>query len=57
LCAKIRQFDSVTPIIFFSGDEPARDDAELECGVQDYVLKPVRQSAAIHLTGHEHRLE
>lgn len=42
LCGKIRKFDSVTPIIFFSGDAvtPAQCEVALECGAQAYVLKP-----------------
>ncbi|MGB9179125.1 MAG: response regulator [Pyrinomonadaceae bacterium] len=40
LCRRIREFDSTTPIIFYSGEAPERLRLELECGAQDYVLKP-----------------
>jgi CheY-like chemotaxis protein len=39
LCAKIRQFDRTTPIIFYSGDA-YESDAALACGAQDFVIKP-----------------
>ncbi|HYY57772.1 MAG TPA: response regulator [Pyrinomonadaceae bacterium] len=40
LCEKIREFDRTTPIIFYSGDAPDQLDSALECGAQDYVMKP-----------------
>jgi two-component system response regulator ResD len=40
LCLKIREFDRTTPIIFYSGDTPERLRSALECGAQDYVMKP-----------------
>jgi DNA-binding response OmpR family regulator len=40
LCAKIREFDLQTPIIFYSGDVPERLSSVLECGAQEVVMKP-----------------
>ena len=40
LCEKIREFDPKTPIIFYSGDAPEQLQRALECGAQDYVMKP-----------------
>ncbi len=41
LCQKIREFDAVTPIIFYSGEAYETDRARaLACGAQDYVVKP-----------------
>jgi DNA-binding response OmpR family regulator len=40
LCEKIREFDQKTPIIFYSGDTPEQLGRALECGAQDYVVKP-----------------
>jgi DNA-binding response OmpR family regulator len=40
LCEKTREFDAKTPIIFYSGDTPERLQPVLECGAQDYVMKP-----------------
>lgn len=40
LCERIRKFDPLTPIIFFSGEAPGQRLTELECDVQAYVLKP-----------------
>lgn len=64
LCAKIRQFDPVTPIIFFSGEAyPERRDSALTCGAQEYVVKPeldsLRQSIrrVINTATHSLRLE
>lgn len=41
LCRRIRQFDSDTPIVFYSGDahQSAKDEAFL-AGAQGYVVKP-----------------
>ena len=39
LCAKIRQFDRTTPIIFYSGDAHESDEV-LAFGAQGYVIKP-----------------
>jgi DNA-binding response OmpR family regulator len=40
LCAKIREFDERTPIIFFSGETPQRLQLALKCGAQACVMKP-----------------
>ena len=40
LCAKIREFDRTTPIIFYSGDAPEHLSSALQCGAQDWVVKP-----------------
>ena len=40
LCERIREFDSRTPIIFYSGDHPARLQESLDCDVQGVVMKP-----------------
>lgn len=40
LCAAIRAHDEKTPIIFYSGDHPARLKEATECSVQGYVMKP-----------------
>ena len=40
LCAKIREFDSTTPIIFFSGESPEHLQSASLCGAQDWVVKP-----------------
>lgn len=40
LCAKIREFDRATPIIFYSGETRERLHSLLECGAQDCVMKP-----------------
>jgi two-component system catabolic regulation response regulator CreB len=41
LCRRIREFDSLTPIVFFSGDcrEAARYES-INAGAQAYVTKP-----------------
>ncbi|HEX8127843.1 MAG TPA: response regulator [Pyrinomonadaceae bacterium] len=41
LCERLREFDRVTPIIFFSGeDRESERQRVLSCGAQDYVEKP-----------------
>ena len=40
LCASIREFDSETPIIFYSGDHPTRLKEALECNAQGFIMKP-----------------
>jgi CheY-like chemotaxis protein len=40
LCESIREFDKVTPIVFYSGDHPSRLKKALECDAQGFVLKP-----------------
>ncbi len=40
LCIKIREFDRMTPIIFYSGEAPEELHSEMKCGVQECVMKP-----------------
>ncbi len=40
LCESIREFDSQTPIVFYSGDHPSRLREALECNAQGFVMKP-----------------
>jgi CheY-like chemotaxis protein len=40
LCAKIREFDPATPIIFYSGESPEWIGSDLKNGAQEYVMKP-----------------
>ncbi|MDT7542208.1 MAG: hypothetical protein QOE33_2112 [Acidobacteriota bacterium] len=40
LCEKLREFDPDTPIIFYSGETPARLKESMECDAQGYVIKP-----------------
>jgi two-component system, OmpR family, KDP operon response regulator KdpE len=40
LCEGVREFDPVTPILFFSGSHPALQQEALSCGAQGFVLKP-----------------
>lgn len=40
LCKAIREFDSETPIIYFTGDHPTRLKDALDCPVQGVVMKP-----------------
>lgn len=40
LCEKIHEFDSDTPILFFSASHPRIQQDALECGAQGFVLKP-----------------
>jgi OmpR-family two-component system manganese-sensing response regulator len=40
LCEKIREFDSNTPILFFSASHPKIQQDAVECGAQGFVLKP-----------------
>jgi CheY-like chemotaxis protein len=40
LCEKIREFDSDTPILFFSASHPKIQQDAVECGAQGFVLKP-----------------
>lgn len=42
LCKKIREFDPLTPILFYSGAAYEGDKRRaLECGAQSYLTKPV----------------
>lgn len=40
LCRRIREFDSITPIIFYSGETPEKLRSALASGAQDFVVKP-----------------
>ena len=41
LCEKIRVFDDTTPIVFYSGEMPARqEEMAAACGAQGYAIKP-----------------
>jgi OmpR-family two-component system manganese-sensing response regulator len=40
LCQMIREFDSDTPILFFSASHPKIQEEAVECGAQGFVLKP-----------------
>jgi two-component system KDP operon response regulator KdpE len=40
LCERIREFDSETPILFFSGTHPKAQAEALSCGAQGFVMKP-----------------
>lgn len=57
LCKKLRQFDSITPILFCSGAAYEVDrDVALSSGAQGYLVKPVDNSELIaevmRLTSH-----
>jgi CheY-like chemotaxis protein len=40
LCEAIRDFDSATPIIYFTGEHPSLLKDALDCTVQGLVMKP-----------------
>jgi DNA-binding response OmpR family regulator len=41
LCQKLREFDSTTPILFYSGAATPADKARaIACGAQGYLTKP-----------------
>jgi two-component system, OmpR family, copper resistance phosphate regulon response regulator CusR len=40
LCEKLREFDRRTPVIFYSGESPARQSLDMACGAQGFVVKP-----------------
>lgn len=41
LCKRIRQFDQITPILFYSAAAYAADhDMAMKCGAQAYLVKP-----------------
>ena len=45
LCKRIREFDQQTPILFYSAAAYEADrDVALECGAQDYLVKPSQTS-------------
>ncbi|HEY5885317.1 MAG TPA: response regulator [Pyrinomonadaceae bacterium] len=48
LCRTIRQYDDVTPIIFYSGLAYEKDkEAAYAAGAQDYLVKPVPTSLLV----------
>lgn len=40
LCERLREFDEITPIIFYSGETPEQLRKALECHAQNFVMKP-----------------
>ena len=40
LCEKIREFDNLTPIVFYAGDIRERVMADSDCEPQGFVMKP-----------------
>jgi DNA-binding response OmpR family regulator len=40
LCEKIREFNAETPIVFFSGSHPVKQQESMSCGAQGFVMKP-----------------
>lgn len=41
LCTRLREFDSTTPILFFSGAARDQDKQNaIDCGAQAYLVKP-----------------
>lgn len=40
LCEKIREFDELTPIVFYAGDIRERVMADSDCETQGFVMKP-----------------
>ena len=50
LCRRIREFDKVTPILFYSAAAYEMDrDLALRCGAQGYLVKPSQPSELCHL--------
>ena len=48
VCSRLRQFDIVTPILFFSGAAYEQDKQNaLECGAQAYIVKPATPETLI----------
>jgi two-component system, OmpR family, alkaline phosphatase synthesis response regulator PhoP len=48
LCLSLREFDSITPILFFSGAAYEQDKQKaFECGAQGYLIKPATPEALI----------
>jgi DNA-binding response OmpR family regulator len=40
LCRELREFDSITPILFYSGATEADKARAMACGAQGYLTKP-----------------
>jgi DNA-binding response OmpR family regulator len=52
LCCAIRQYDGLTPILFYSGLGYEKDKQEaFDAGAQDYLVKPVNTSLLIERLG------
>jgi DNA-binding response OmpR family regulator len=50
LCQRIREFDKVTPILFYSAAAYASDhEMALQCGAQAYLIKPSQPSDLCNL--------
>jgi DNA-binding response OmpR family regulator len=50
LCRRIREFDKVTPILFYSAAAYEMDrDLALRCGAQAYLVKPSQPSELCNL--------
>jgi len=50
LCKKIREFDSTTPILFYSGAAYESDKREaLDSGAQAYLVKPVDNDVLVEV--------
>src|SRR5918994_2168913 len=48
LCSSLREFDSVTPILFFSGAAYEQDkQSAFDCGAQGYLVKPASPDALV----------
>jgi two-component system, OmpR family, alkaline phosphatase synthesis response regulator PhoP len=48
LCTLLREFDSTTPILFFSGAAREQDKRNaIDCGAQGYLVKPSTPDALI----------
>ena len=48
LCRKLRELDSATPVLFYSGAATAADKARaMACGTQGYVVKPADHDVLI----------
>ncbi|MEP6923490.1 MAG: response regulator [Pyrinomonadaceae bacterium] len=47
LCRRLREFDSQTPIVFYSGDAQESDCQKgLAAGANEYLIKPVSNTVA-----------
>ena len=56
LCKKIREFDTKTPILFYSGAAyPADEKRARDAGAQGYLVKPVMDDALVAEVGEADR--